>query len=95
MCELGGERSSCTPQSSNLKGFAGTRDPTTVLLDQEGGGRHRAERVLNAELLYVWYLFGWSAKKFDYMNHVINASAYGLRVYVYTLSPLVAMHLHG
>ena len=34
-----------------------------VLLDQEGGGRHRAERVQTAEVPYVWYLIGWSAKK--------------------------------
>ena len=48
------------------------------LLDQEGGGRHRAERVLNVEVSYVRYLIGWSVKKFDYINHVTNASAYGL-----------------
>ena len=27
-----------------------------VLLDQEGEGRHRAERVLNTEVSYVRYL---------------------------------------
>jgi hypothetical protein len=34
-----------------------------VLLDQEGKGRHRVERVLNAEVSYVRYLIGWIAKK--------------------------------
>ena len=43
-----------------------------VLRDQEGGGRHRVERVLNTEVPYVWYLIGWSAEKFDYINHVVK-----------------------
>ena len=33
-------------------------------------GRHRAERVLNAEVLYARYLIGWIAKVFDYINRV-------------------------
>ena len=27
-----------------------------TLLDQEGKGRHRVERVMNTKVLYVWYL---------------------------------------
>ena len=34
-----------------------------VLLDQEGGGRHRAERVQNAEVPYIRYSIGWITKK--------------------------------
>ena len=33
-----------------------------ILLDQEGGGRHRAERVLNTEVPYVRYTIGWIVK---------------------------------
>ena len=40
------------------------------LLDQEFEGRHQAEHVLNSEVPYVWYLIGWIAKKFDYINRV-------------------------
>ena len=43
-----------------------------VFLDQEGGGRHLAERVPNVEVSYVRYLIGWSAKKFDYINRVVK-----------------------
>ena len=48
---------------------------------------------MNAEVTYVWYLIGWIAKKFDYINRVIET----LPLSVYegtwtTLSPLVAMH---
>ena len=43
-----------------------------VLLDQEGGGRHRAERVQNAEVPCVRYLIGGNAKKFDYINRVVK-----------------------
>ena len=62
-------------------------------LDQENEGRHRAERVQIAEVPCVWYLIGWIAKMFDYINRVTYASAFGLRGYVDTLSPLVAMLL--
>ena len=66
-----------------------------VLLDQEGGGRHRAERVQNAEMPYVRYLIGWSAKKFDYINRIVKRFRLrSMRVRRHTL-PLVAMHLHG
>ena len=41
-----------------------------VLLAREGGGRHRAERVLNAEVSYVRYLIGWIVKVCDYINRV-------------------------
>ena len=39
-------------------------------LDQEFEGRHRAERVLIAEVPCVRYLIGWIAKTFDYINCV-------------------------
>ena len=41
-----------------------------VLLDQEGEGHQRAERVQNSEVPYVRYLIGWIAKMFDYINRV-------------------------
>ena len=41
-----------------------------TLLDQEFKGRHRAKRVLNLEVPYVWYLIGCIVKTFDYINHV-------------------------
>ena len=66
-----------------------------VFLDQEGEGRHRAERVQNAEVPYVRYLIGWSVKKFDYINRVVKRfRLWSTRVRRHTL-PLVAMHLHG
>ena len=65
-----------------------------ALLDREFMGRHRAERVLNAEVPYVRY---WGlVDREDVRLHQLrcaNASAFGLRGYVDTLSPLVAMHL--
>ena len=66
-----------------------------VLLDQEGGGRHRAERVQNAEVPYVRYLIGWIAKKFDYINRVVKCfrlQSTGVRRHT---PPLISMHLHG
>ena len=62
-------------------------------LELEFEGRHRAERVQITEVPCVRYLIGWIVKTFDYINRVINASAFGLRGYVDTLSPLVAMLL--
>ena len=41
-----------------------------TLLDQEFEGRHRAERVLNSEVPYVWYQIGWIVKTLDYINRV-------------------------
>ena len=66
-----------------------------TLLDQELEGRHRAERVQNSEVPYVWCLIGWIEKTSDYTNHVKLM----LPLSVYegtwtTLSPLVAMHHH-
>ena len=58
-------------------------------------GCHRAKRVLNAEVPYVRYSIGWSARSSTTSTALTNASAYGLRGYVDILSPLVAMHLHG
>ena len=66
-----------------------------ALLDREFTGRHRAERVLNSEVPYVWYLD--RSDREDVRLHQLccaNASVFGLRGYVDTLSPLVAMHHH-
>ena len=65
------------------------------LQDQELEGRHRAERVQNSEVPYVWCLIGWIEKTFDYINRVKLT----LPLSVYedtwtTLSPLAAMHHH-
>ena len=63
-------------------------------LDQEFMGRHRAERVLNAEVPYVRCLD--RSDREDVRLHrprCVNASAFGLRGYVDTLYCLVAMHL--
>ena len=55
-------------------------------LDPEFEGRHRAEHVQIVEVPCVRYLIGWIAKTFDYIKRVLNASAFGLRGYVDTLS---------
>ena len=57
-----------------------------ILLDQEGEGRHRAERVQNSEVPYVRYSIGGSRRKFDYINHVVERFR-GLQGYLDTLSP--------
>ena len=62
-------------------------------LDQQYEGRHQAERVQIAEVSCVWYLIGWIAKTFDYINRVTIRFAFGLRGYVDRLSSLVAMLL--
>ena len=36
---------------------------------------------------------GWIVKTFNYINALLNASAFGLRGYVDTLRHLVAIHL--
>ena len=66
-----------------------------ALLDREFVGHHRAEHVLNSEVLCVRYLIGWTMKTYDYINRVVLM----LPLSVYegtwiTLSPLVAMHHH-
>ena len=38
------------------------------LLDQEFEGRHRAECVLNMEVVYVWYLDWLDRETFGYIN---------------------------
>ena len=54
-----------------------------VLLDQEGEGRHRAERVQNSEVPYVRYLDRSVMKMYDYINRVlITLPLNGLRGYV-------------
>ena len=64
------------------------------LLDQEFEGRHRAERVLNSEVPYVWYLISWIAKTFDYINRVKLTLPLSVYEGTWTHSPpLVAMHL--
>ena len=58
-------------------------------------GRYRAERVLNSEVSCVRYLD--RSDREDVRLHqprCANASAFGVRGYVDTLSPLVAMHHH-
>ena len=42
------------------------------LLDQEGEGRHRAERVQNSEVPYVRYSIGGARRKLDYINRVVK-----------------------
>ena len=65
-----------------------------VLLDQEGEGRHQAERVQNSEVSYVRYLIGWIAKTFDYINRVKLTLPLSVYEGTWTHSPpLVAMHL--
>ena len=64
------------------------------LLDQEGEGRRRAERVQNSEVTYIRWLIGWIEKTFDYINRV--KLTLPLLVYEgkWTHSPpLIAMHL--
>ena len=64
------------------------------LLDQEFGGRHRAECVLNSEVPYVQYLIGWIVKTFDYINRVNIMLPLSVYEGTWTHSPrLVAMHL--
>ena len=58
-----------------------------TLLDQEGEERHRAKRVQNSEVSYVWCLIGRNEKKFDYINRVVKRLPFGLRGYVDGLSP--------
>ena len=64
------------------------------LLDQEFEGRHRAERVLNSEVSYVWYWIGWIAKTFDYINRINLTLPLSVYEGTWTHSPpLIAMHL--
>ena len=61
----------------------------------ESRDRHRAKHVLNSEVSYVRCLD--RSDREDVRLHqprCANASTYGLRGYVDTLSPLVAMHHH-
>ena len=63
-------------------------------LDLEFVGHHRVERVLNAEVPYVRCLDRLDREDVRlHQPRELNASAFGLRGYVDTLSPLVAMHL--
>ena len=65
-----------------------------VLLDQEGEGCHRAERVQNSEVSYVWYLIGRNEKTFNYINRVKQMLLLSVYGGTWTHSPpLVAMHL--
>ena len=58
------------------------------LLDQEFEGRHRAERVLNTEVPYVRYLDRLDREDVQlHQPRQPNASAFGLRGYIDTLSP--------
>ena len=58
------------------------------LLDQEFEGRHRAERLLNSEVPYVWYLIGRIAKTYDYMNRVVLTLPLSVYEGTWTHSPL-------
>ena len=58
-------------------------------------GRHRDEHVLNTEVSYVRYSIVRAQRSLTTSTALTNASAYGLRGYVYTLSSPIAMHLHG
>ena len=65
-----------------------------TLLDQEFEGHHRAERVQNSEVPYVWCLIGWIAKTLDYINCVKLTLPLSVYEVTWTHSPpLVAMHL--
>ena len=44
--------------------------------------------MLNAEVSYVWYLIGWIAKKFDYINRVIETLPLSVYEGTCTHSPL-------
>ena len=64
------------------------------LLDQELKRRHRAERVLNSEVSYVWYSIGRNEKMFNYINRVEQTLPLSVYEGTWTHSPpLVAMHL--
>ena len=65
-----------------------------TLLDQEGEGCHRAERVQNSEVPYIRRLIGWIVKTFDYINRVKLTLPLSVYEGTWTHSPpLVAMHL--
>jgi hypothetical protein len=59
-----------SPSPSPCRHAAGTHPLPRRLAGSRRHGRHRAERVLNAEVPYIWYSIGWSTKKFDYINRV-------------------------
>ena len=50
--------------------------------------------MLNSEVPYVWYLIGWIAKMFDYINYVKLTLLLSVYEGIWTRSPhLIAMHL--
>ena len=66
-----------------------------TLLDQQGEGRHRAERVQNSKVPYVRYLIGRIVKTYDYINRVVLTLPLSIYEGTWTiLSPLVAIHQH-
>ena len=66
-----------------------------VLLDQEGEGRHRDERVQNSEVSYVRYSIGGPRRKFDYINRVVKTLPLSVYEGTWTHSPpLVSIHHH-
>ena len=66
-----------------------------TLLDQSLGDRHRAERVLKLGGAVVLVLDRSGREDVRlHQPHCANASAFGLRGYMYTLSPLIVMHHH-
>ena len=59
-----------------------------ALLDQELKGRHRAERVLNTEVSYVWYLDRLEREEFDYINRVVKTLPLSVYEGMWTHSPV-------
>ena len=79
--------------SSSLSTRADETLPRPQLV-QELEGRHRVERVLNTEVSYVRVLGSVGPRRRSTTSTtLLSASAFGLRGYVDTLSPLISMHL--
>ena len=51
-------------------------------------GHHRAERVLNSEVPYVWYLIGRIMKTYDYIDRVLILLPLMVYEGMWTHSPL-------
>ena len=60
-------------------------------MDLEFEGRHQDERVQIAEVSYVRYLIGWIAKKFDYINRVVETLPLSVYEGMWTHSPLLLL----
>ena len=66
----------------------------SLLAGSSHGRRHRAERVLNSEVSYVWYLICRIVKTYDYINRVDKrfrlAIFKGMKMHSLSLSLLVS-----